>query len=331
VTAYAPAGLPLIATEPVPACPVCGATDREPAGAGPDYESRTSANEWRFVGCRPCGHVWLDPRPAVSTLGVIYPPDYYAYVYDEVVSPIAVRGKQWLDARKLAGILRVLPRPPRSFLDVGCGEGRFLELMERRGVARSACHGIELDEDTVARLRERGYPVQRGRVEDAEVPDGSLDLVTMFHVVEHVEDPGAVVERIAGWLRPGGVLALETPNVASLDRRLFARGFWGGYHFPRHWNLFTPATLRRLLEDRGLEVVDLRFQTGHAFWMLSCHHALRYGRRPMPRLARLFDPFGGFLPFLVAFTALDKLRAALGRPTSAMLVLARRPPATLVA
>ena len=62
--------------------------------------------------------------------------------------------------------------------------------------------------------------------------------MTMFHVIEHVADPPRVAERVARWLAPGGVFAVETPNLESLDARLFRERYWGGYHFPRHWHLY---------------------------------------------------------------------------------------------
>jgi SAM-dependent methyltransferase len=316
---------PIIDTEPVPACPVCAATAFDPLTVAFDYELQTCRNPWRFVRCRECGHAWLNPRPAVAALGVIYPPTYYAYNYAAQINPVARRGKEILDGLKLRGVLRHLSRPPVSFLDVGCGDGRYLRLMERRGVPRERLYGLELNDKVVAPLAAAGYRVFNQRIETCtQVPDGSIDLATMFHVIEHIDDPAAVARRVAKLLAPGGVFAVETPNLDSLDARLFRDRFWGGYHVPRHWNLFTPATLTRLLTDAGLEVRATLFQTGHSFWMYSCHHALRYGRTPRPRLARWFDPLKG-LPFLVAFTAWDKLRAALGRRTSAMLVLARKP------
>jgi len=316
---------PWIETEEVPACPVCGGTRGSTHAVAFDYELRTCGNPWRFVRCDDCGHVRLHPRPAVSALPVIYPPSYYAYNYEQEIHPLAVRAKAWLDRRKLRTILAALPRPPRSYLDVGCGNGRFLRQMHALGVPRERVHGLELDAGVVAPLAEEGFRVHAERVETCDaIRDGSLDLVTMFHVIEHVAEPGAVVERIARWLAPGGVLALETPNLASLDARLFGRRYWGGYHVPRHWHLFTPDTLERLLAERGLEPVATRWETGHSFWMYSVHHWLRYHGRPMPRLARHFDPFRG-LPLLAAFTAFDRARGALGVPTSAMLVLARKP------
>lgn len=317
-------GAPAIATEEVPDCPVCGNPDFAQHAVGFDYELLTCRNPWRFVGCRKCSHVWLNPRPAVTELATIYPPTYYAYHYDQI-NPIALRGKALMDARKFAGILKELPRRPESYLDAGCADGRFLRLMERKGVPRHRAYGLELDERVVERLVAEGFPVFCERVEECRrIEAESIDLATMFHVIEHVDRPAAVVERLAAWLSAGGVLALETPNLDSLDHRLFAATWWGGYHFPRHWHLFSPHTLRRLLEDAGLEVLDTRFQTGHTFWAYSVHHRLRHGRHRRPRLARRFDPFQGLAPVL-AFTAIDKLRATLGRRTSAMLMLARKP------
>jgi len=218
------------------------------------------------------------------------------------------------------------PRAPRSYLDVGCGDGRFLRLLERRGVPREALYGLELDRNVVDSLRNSGYSgVFCERAEDAaSLPEGSIDLVTMFHVIEHVDNPGAVIRRIRGWLSPGGVLALETPNLDSLDARIFRQTYWGGYHIPRHWNLFTPATLGRLLADSGLEVVSTAFQTGHSFWMYSLHHAVRFGRGSRPRAGEWFDPTRSLFG-VAGFTAFDLLRGKLGWKTSAMLVIARRP------
>src|SRR5262249_19013749 len=136
---------PTIATEPVPTCPVCGENRLTFYAVGFDYEILTCDNPWRFVRCERCGHVWLHPRPALSTLPIIYPPHYYAYQYKQKITWLAVWGKGVLDRLKMRRILRYLPQPPRTFLDVGCGDGRFLKVMERRGLARASLYGLELD------------------------------------------------------------------------------------------------------------------------------------------------------------------------------------------
>lgn len=323
------ASLPEIAVEAVPSCAVCGGSGSAPFAEGYDYELRTCRNQWRFVRCTACGHVRLDPRPHHDALSVIYPPTYYAYNYDTQVHPLARRAKQWLDEAKFRGILGHLGRGPGSYLDVGCGNGRFLDLMAAKGMSRDRLYGLELDPATVERLRARGYQAFCARVEECgDIAEGSLDLITMFHVIEHVDAPDAVVKRLVRWLAPGGVLAIETPNLDSWDARLFRDRFWGGYHIPRHWHLFTAATLGRVLGSAGLAVSGVRYQTGHSFWLYSFHHRLRYGARPRPGLARQFDPMGGSLVALASVTAFDKLRAALGFRTSAMLVIARKPAGT---
>ena len=318
-------GAPEIAEEAVPACPVCDAVASTPHASGFDYEMLTCRNEWRFVRCASCGHVRLNPRPALSTLSIIYPGDYYAYNYEKI-SAIARGAKALLDERKMRWILRQGTATPRAYLDIGCGDGRYLRVIERRGVPRHRLFGLDLDERSVETLVAQGYRATCARVEDAELPAGMLDLVTMFHVIEHVEDPKRTVQQIVGWLAPGGLLAIETPNLDSLDGRLFGRGLWGGYHIPRHWSLFTTETLTRLLRDSGLEIAALRYQTGHSFWMYSVHHALRYRTRRFPRFARFFNPLRS-LPPLVLFTVFDLARSAFGFRTSAVLVVARRPAA----
>jgi 2-polyprenyl-3-methyl-5-hydroxy-6-metoxy-1,4-benzoquinol methylase len=319
------AACPEIATNGVPFCPVCNGSGNSEFASGYDYELRTCANLWKFVQCQSCGHVWLNPRPPVAELGVIYPPNYYAYNYSKI-NPIARRAKELLDQRKMARILRAAPKLPKSYLDVGCGDGRFLRVLEKRGVPRANLYGLELNESVVGQLREEGYAgVACERVEDASaIPAGGIDLATMFHVIEHVDDPGAVIKRISEWLSPGGLFALETPNLDSWDARIFRGTYWGGYHFPRHWNLFTPATIARLVRKSGLEIVGTTFQTGHSFWMYSLHHAVRYQGASRPRLAELFNPVRSLVG-ISAFTAVDMLRGAFGANTSAMLVICRKP------
>src|SRR5688572_24781395 len=82
---------PKIPVEPVANCPTCGATARAFFARGHDYELETCRNEWYFWQCDDCATVWLDPRPAVAALNIIYPPHYYAYTMSDTVSPIALK------------------------------------------------------------------------------------------------------------------------------------------------------------------------------------------------------------------------------------------------
>jgi 2-polyprenyl-3-methyl-5-hydroxy-6-metoxy-1,4-benzoquinol methylase len=315
---------PEISVERVPSCPVCRSANRTHFASGHDYELETCRNAWNFWQCRECGAAWLDPRPAAAELGVIYPSNYYAYSRSDKVSPIARKGKEILDQIKFNDFLKRIGMP-NSFLDIGCGDGRHLELFERRGMSKDRIYGLDLSEQHVKRLSQRGYQVYQRRVEDcSEIPAGSIDLVTMFHVIEHVADPARVLRKIATWLSPGGALVVETPNLDSWDARLFRERWWGGYHIPRHWTLFDANSLRRLLEECGLTVKHCAYQTGHASWMNSFHHVAKYNSRcPSPRVASWFELPKG-LPMLIAFTGFDLARRSLGARTSAILMVAQK-------
>jgi SAM-dependent methyltransferase len=313
--------IPVVA---VPNCPVCRGAARTHVAAGYDYELETCSNRWDFWRCNRCGGVWLDPRPASTALSVIYPPHYYAYNMSERLSPLVKRGKDWLDRKKFGSIIAFLGRRPSSFLDIGCGDGRYLRMMAADGVMKGRVLGLDLPSPSVDLLRAEGFTVHEGRVEDCRgIAPRSLDLITMFHVIEHVEDPVAVLKRLGEWLSPEGILALETPCLDSLDARLFRSTWWGGYHIPRHWTLFGVSSIRHALSEAGLEVVAIRHQTGHSFWLYSLHHLARYNALwPSPGLARWFDPMRSRVA-LIAATGFDIVRRTLGARTSAMLVITR--------
>ena len=315
---------PKILVEYIPSCPVCSSANRTHFASGHDYELQTCCNKWNFWQCNECRTVWLDPRPALVELGVIYPRNYYAYNRSKKISPIARKGKELLDWIKFNSFLKQTGMP-KSFLDIGCGDGRYLDLFQRLGIAKDYIYGLDLSEEHVKRLRRRGYQVYQRRVEDcSEIRLGSIDLATMFPVIEHVADPVRVVRRIAEWLSPGGSLVVETPNLDSWDARLFKERWWGGYHIPRHWTLFQASSLRRLFEECGLTVKHCSYQTGHAAWMNSFHHAAKYNSHyPSSRLADWFELPKG-LPMLIGFTGFDIVRRTSGARTSVILMVGQK-------
>lgn len=313
---------PLIDSVPGTECSVCRGTIWTVVGAGQDFEYETCSNEWSYRSCNECGHVQIDPIPALNTLATIYPPSYYSYVMNDSVHPIARWAKNLLDRRKFRGITSIVPTAA-SYLDVGCGDGRYLELMIDKGVDRTKAYGVELDAQAVAVAAGRGLQVNQCRIEDAtHLSSDQFDLITMFHVIEHVAHPDEVVRRLHEVLSPRGVLAIETPNFDSLDARISRRRFWGGYHIPRHWHIFTPESLQRLLINAGFSVVAVKYQTGHAFWLWTLHHWLKY-RKGWTRAAKFCHPLRN-VPLLAVATAFDLVRAGFGQRTSAMLVLARK-------
>ncbi len=302
-------------------CCVCGPVGHRAVATTYDYEYRTSRQSWTYVRCDGCGLVYLRERPATSELARIYPPHYYSFDEAQRDQPLvaALRGR--LESAKAAAFAAHVPKLDARVLDVGCGDGRFLSVLKRAGPPGWRLEGLDIDVGAVERARSRGLKMHHGRLEDFEAPAGGYDLVVLMQVLEHVADPRDTCRRIHRLLAPGGVFVVETPAVAGWDERLFRDGLWGGYHVPRHWNLFTPTTLGRLLNEEGFEVKEQRPLISTSFWINSLYNrALVHGASPRHL---------GFLHYqnpalLALFLPLDRLAIALGRRTSNQRVVARR-------
>jgi 2-polyprenyl-3-methyl-5-hydroxy-6-metoxy-1,4-benzoquinol methylase len=300
-------------------CPICGQEPQEEHARGIDFEYGTSGDfEWTLRRCARCDVICLSPRPADEEIERIYPPNYYAYDFTNVRS-MGYRVKTLLDRRSVSLYLR-FGVPGGNILDVGCGDGRLLRLFTQRGVDPGRLYGMELDAAAVQRAREGGFHVEKGRFEDTAYSPEFFGLILLQQVIEHVPDPRGMVERILGLLRPGGAVIIETPNTASWDHAVFAKRYWGGYHIPRHFYLFSRRSLPALLRVTGLEVAEIASLASPSFWIQSLHHV--GADRGWPRAwTRLFRPHPPRLIPLGVFSTLDAA-GKLATMTSNMRVIA---------
>jgi SAM-dependent methyltransferase len=322
-------------------CPACGGRDDELVFEGREHEYDDTTNQpFRVARCSACGLVRLNPRPDISELRRIYPPDYYAYHLADRnrsagghrVGVLGERVKKALYQRRLAAVVRraALGDGPIRLLDVGCADGRLLDwYRSSREGQRIETHGIDIDERATTIARSRGHRVVVGRFEDdTELEASSFQLILASHVIEHVADPRRFASRAAELLAPGGLFVVATPNIDSPDARCFGR-HWGGCHVPRHWTFFDSRTLGDLAHSVGLEVERVEYQPNPVFWVWTMHSLLD---DRSPRLAdRLFPPVGVFRPsvqsfvLLSAFTIVDLALRVMTGKTASMSVEMRKP------
>jgi SAM-dependent methyltransferase len=160
-------------------------------------------------------------------------------------------------------------------LDIGAGPGRLVSALNAAGY-RAA--GIEPSRRSTALAHQAGVPVERSDLFDHA--DSGLDAAVMWHVLEHVDDPPAGLVTVRAWLRPGGLLLVGVPNLASLQAEIAGEG-WMHLDAPRHRMHFTADGLRRLLVRSGFEVVRTHHlvleQNLHAMWFALL---TRLGMRP---------------------------------------------------
>jgi 2-polyprenyl-3-methyl-5-hydroxy-6-metoxy-1,4-benzoquinol methylase len=152
----------------------------------------------------------------------------------------------------LVGLLRSHGVHGGRVLDVGAGYGFFLEALEKAGYEAA---GLEVSEHAAAqaRRRTRAEVVRQGAEEPFPFPDDRFDAVTLFDVIEHLEDYPAALASCRRCLKPGGKLFVITLNAHSLARPLLGRR-WAWYQDPTHVHMFTARMLREGLEAAGLTV-----------------------------------------------------------------------------
>jgi SAM-dependent methyltransferase len=267
-------------------CPVCAASGGRVEVEDPvDYEYGVEVDA-RIERCDHCGSLHLEPRPAASQLASWYPDDYHAYHDDHgVLARTLVRLRSRRRARTYARLAST--RPIRLF-DVGTGDCRHFDAL--RAELDVECAGVELQVALAEAARRRGYDVFAGTLEELDVGDraSSFDIVSMYHLLEHVIDPQVVLDKAFELLRPGGHLLAQLPCADSWERRLFGR-WWGGHHFPRHLQSFSRDGLELCLRRAGFEDVRVRtaphLQTGLSVQNVLVGHGwrprMRHGKTPV--------------------------------------------------
>lgn len=231
------------------ACQLCGASAPEEVQLQADFRILTEGREVPFdirtVLCGSCGLVYTDPQPAPELLARFYAAqERDAFVEGEDASRIPGEGSRQDQARWIEAALGSLKG--RRVLEIGCYDGYLLHLLEARG-ARGL--GIEPSARAAQLGADRfGVEIRAGAFETLELSLQSFDLIVLSHVLEHLSQPRAVLERCRKLLGPEGSLFIEVPNVLK-PRAESAVNF---FTFDHLFN-FSPETLAALLRSCGFE------------------------------------------------------------------------------
>lgn len=244
------------------------------------------------------------------------------YRADEMSLASRVFGKalSWLGPLSdgLSGRVMWLPASKRGrVLDIGCGNGNFLEHARRVGWQTV---GLEVDPISSEIARRRGFEVISRLLEDATFPAESFDVVTMSHVIEHLPDPRRTLEECRRILKPGGWLVMATPNTGSLGHARFGRD-WLGLDAPRHLIIFNPRAMTSLVERCGMKPRTIATKSRQAALVWLVGRRLRK-QSTIPNLDVGFSM--GTLPLAAAFQTWEYLRARRGDVGEELYVVAEK-------
>ncbi|MDJ0839405.1 MAG: class I SAM-dependent methyltransferase [Acidobacteriota bacterium] len=239
-----------IKTESAAVCHFCG----EPSGTYMYSARSLHGKEFHLYRCSACRAAYLFPQPSDEELAEAYADDYYGEGEEKFSGWI----ETVLNAFRRRRARTVLKRTPAEakVLDIGCGNGMFLKYVAEEG---RRGYGIELPGKSLERARRiPSLTLKEGKLEPDDFEPDSFDMVTLWHVFEHLDKPRQTLDIISGITKPGGYLALSLPNIDSWQAERW-KADWFHLDPPRHLFFLGPEPLIQQVTDRGFRLVAKNF------------------------------------------------------------------------
>jgi 2-polyprenyl-3-methyl-5-hydroxy-6-metoxy-1,4-benzoquinol methylase len=245
-------------------CPCCGSAALSKALAATDY--LVSQKEFEILECADCTLRFTQHIPDAQAIAQYYQSsDYISHsgTNKGIINSLyhTVRKITLADKRRL--ILSVTQIDNGRLLDIGAGTGAFVGHMQTNGWQST---GLEPDE--AARRNALTANKVNLLAPDTlfEFPENSFDVITMWHVLEHVHDLHNYMEQLKKILKPNGKIFIAVPNYTSYDAK-FYKGFWAAYDVPRHLYHFSPEAMFQLLSIHSLQLLASRVMWYDSFYI----------------------------------------------------------------
>jgi len=235
-------------------CPICEGSDVDESINLKDY--RVTKEEFSLRHCNYCDFIFTHNPPSPEKIGPYYDSEDYLE-HSNKREGLFSRLYHFARAFMLHYKYRIISglSKEKELLDIGAGSGQFLNFMKSKGYQ---VDGIELNEKAREFAREN-YNLSIYTA-DKLYEKGALknfDIISLWHVLEHLYDLNKVVTRIEELLKPNGVLIVAVPNHKSHDARYFKK-HWAAWDVPRHLWHFSPKNMKYLFEKHGFEVSKMK-------------------------------------------------------------------------
>lgn len=216
--------------------------------------SRAEFDVWT---CSSCRFVFTREHPDEQSINRYYESDDYISHHDNAegfLNRVYLTARNIMLRRKRKIVENACGQRKGKILDIGCGTGYFAATMKKGGWEVT---GIEPD------IKARDFASGQFGLDVkspgliSELPSGSFDCITMWHVLEHLHDPSGYAAEIKRLLKPGGLCLSALPNCSSFDAKHY-RESWAAYDVPRHLWHFIPETFRIFAEKNGFRITGIR-------------------------------------------------------------------------
>ena len=245
-----------------------------------------SKKNFQIHECTNCGLLYTMPRPDKEKIGDYYKSnEYYSHQENkkgfiprlyEAIKKVNVNNKYKMATKGLAG---------DRLLDIGCGVGDFLHIAEKHGWD---CIGVEPSMEAKAIAKKR---INANIIESEDlntIGDETFDLITMWHVLEHVDDLKWQVEQLQRLVKPKGRIVIAVPNYKSYDGQYY-KEFWAAYDVPRHLNHFNKNTITQIFKSQGLELKKTEKLVWDAYYI--SYMSEQYKQKSLPLIRGAYRGF----------------------------------------
>jgi 2-polyprenyl-3-methyl-5-hydroxy-6-metoxy-1,4-benzoquinol methylase len=240
-------------------CPICGTKQIQLRFIAKDWRFFTVGQEFQIIQCKACNVAFTWPRFSREEQDSHYPQDFYTkrglkYRIYNLVQDVIFEHRA-----KVAEEL--LNRKDIEILDVGCGRGAFLSYVSRRGWhtcgVEPSSASFDYIDDRESASDAQILNIHKGFLEDAQFPDKSFDVVTLWHVIEHSDAPLQLLQESRRILKKDGLLMIALPNFDSLEARIFGK-YWLHLDVPRHLFHFSVMSIQQLIKQAGFHIEEQR-------------------------------------------------------------------------
>lgn len=237
----------------ITSCPICGSTHLEPTLTCVDHFA--TSEMFRLYRCRECQFLFTQGAPVEAEIGRYYEaPEYISHTDTQkgVVNHLYHKVRQLMLKRKHRLVEDKSHSESGTLLDIGCGTGYFPAYMQSKGWVVTA-----VEKSPAARkFAEEHFSLNVHPAEELDgLPAEKYDVITLWHVMEHLEHINEVWETLYRLLKPHGQLIVAVPNCSSYDAEKYG-GCWAAYDVPRHLWHFTPATMQKLAAKHRFTMTD---------------------------------------------------------------------------
>jgi SAM-dependent methyltransferase len=259
--------------EKIEQCPVCNSIQNKSFLTCIDHT--VSRETFNIVECESCGFKFTNPRPEEADLGKYYKSEEYVS-HSNTKKGFINSTYQSVRKYTLFKKLQLISKYYKTgrLLDIGCGTGEFLNTCKS---AKWQTIGIEPDDDA-RNMAIKNFDLDvRGEAELKKLEDASFDVISMWHVLEHVPRLNERVEELKRLIKPNGTIIIAVPNCNSLDAKIYKEQ-WAAYDVPRHLYHFTPKDIDSLFTKHGMKVYRILPMVFDSFYVSMLSEKIKTGK-----------------------------------------------------